>query len=664
MLTKVNPRDKPAKKNNKAQTEALDTCYDWFTDDRSARSVVEAEWDEDDKMYTGKHWNLLGPNGKPLRSVDRQAVSPNAVENIAFALVAGQVCEFSQNVDMVDFPVEGSDEQVAVVMTDLKQFIADKNHIAEERVKFLWNLFGHGTGIFEHVWDPTWKGGKGPNKWIGEVRWRSVHPRNIFPDARCGDDIHCGSRIHRAKYVTLEYIRDKYPKYGKLASEDVTDARLVGADNNDTLASQKDRTLLVETWYIGEPLLTEGKEENQGKGLHVIWWCGDSQQTYLGHANYVYYAPGEDARFPFTFRQRSPRETPSVWGYSEYYFIKNIQIIHNKTIETMVEGHIHQSLGQGFFNPAALNEKQQKELREKGTLPGMWFAADDITQIKRVYGNGVPASLQGEAVRLPKAMEYVTGRFDISQGKAPGSITAFRALDLLAKQAKTRLITADVSMTTAYQEVGDYINRLIWENYTERRAYRVIGTDDQNKLYLRTRNVFSLDEAKRVYNKETGEVKPLTEFAPGGQPPEGMVEGVDYEVYTPDLDVRCRTSQQMPSDRMFFMEVAKELYAVKAIDIETFYYVIDHGRFQPWAEVANRVIEQQRQMMAQQQPQAQAPQPQAPQMTPDTIQKFRSVVAGMSGGQAQDLMMRLQALGPEDQQQFVEQVVQQFGGAA
>lgn len=567
--------------------QVLITVKRWFDQDREAKEFYVREMDENDKLYEGRHWDLIGPDGNPLRSKSQQAMRPNAVENVTFSLVAGAVSEFSDPVEIVDFPVEPGDDEVARLMTDLKQYILDKNDHDMQRMAWNWNFFWHGTGIWEVSWDPTWKGGRGPNRWVGEVRLINRHPRTVFPDARCGDNVQNGRRIHVVSYVPIEYVRENFPEWGHMVRESTVDEAIAG--RVDSAAKQIGVVALVTTWYIGEPLLpTKEDAENKGRegiGLHKIFWADLDNPVFLDHENYLYFAESEMPRFPFIFRQRYPRKDPSVWGHGEPYFLKNPQIIHNKTVEILIEGHVHSALGQGFYEPQALDEKQMKALKTQGTLPGMWFAVNDINRVKRIYGQSMPSSLLQEAQRLPRMMEQIMGRFDISQGKTPGSVTAFRALDLIAQRAQVRLKAVDLAIRSAYKEIGEWMNRHIWNYYTGRRAYRIVG-ENEHGLYLKKQGVFSIDDYRKVYDFVTGEVVPYTAF----QPLEGMVEGMDYEVYNPELDVRVRTTQQMPSDRLFYMELAKEMYLMKLLDPQTMFEVMRDGRFPHWDRMKDRVL--------------------------------------------------------------------------
>lgn len=633
-----------------AHSRAVATCADWLERDRSAKDAIEDEWDEIDKLLKGTHWDLLGPDGNPLRTESQQAVRPNSVENVTFALVDGQVAEFAQEMELIDFPTEQGDEETANLMTDLKKAIAYKNRLDLERLHWNRYFFGYGTGIWEHVYDPLWKGGRGPNRWRGEVRWRSLHPRNAFPDARCGTDINRGRRFHKAFYVTVEHIEDRYPDTGANIQADMVDESLITSDTDDASGeSLNDQVLLVETWYIGKPLVLDDGEQDQGPGLHCIWWAGEAQRRYLAHANYLYYEPGEDPKFPFTFRQRYIREG-SVWGYGEPWYLKSPQMSLNKTIELILEGHAHHALGQTIYGAGALSKKQEEYVKQYGSLPGLWAAADEPDKITRLQSQGVPASLQNETLRLTKAMEQLIGRFDVAQGKTPGSVTAFRALDLLAQRARARLKAAEVAITTAQEDCGTYINRLIAVNYNEHRAFRVVGRGDKDEPVY---GVFAPERIRKVHMFKANTSVPRE----GWQPGPDMVEGQDYEIYSPEFDTICKITTPLPSDRMFYLELAKDLFTVQLIDPETFYYVLDNGHFPPWEEVAERIVAHlaQRQAMQAGVPTG-APVQDAPAQIPP---EYQAIIESMDP----DLLQQFAALSPEDQQGLLERLAAEGAGA-
>lgn len=601
--TESEPKNKePTLEQVNQRNKAVLQCYEWFEKDRQAKQPYNSEMDEMYKLYKSEHWNLLDENGRVLRTDAEKQNHPNAVENITFALVEGLVAEFSEPKELVDFPTEPGDDEMALVMTDLKEYIAYKNRIDSEYQKWLRWFFLYGTGIFSRYYDPDWKGGKGPNRWNGEIRWKAEHPRSIFPDARCMESAEDGRRIHKAIYWCIEDVEETWPETGKDISADIVNDEFLIPDELENTATEatEDQVLVVDTWYRGSPLILEGDEQDEGHGMHLIQWAGDgSSLRYLNHANYVYFEPGEDTTWPIDMKKCYERER-SPWGIGEAYYLKNPQIMTNKTAEMIMEGHLYQAIGQTWYEENAVTPKQEKAIKQKGTMAGMWFAVTRADGIKREYGKGVPASLENETGRLQKLMETIIGRFDISQGKTPGNITAFRALDLLSSRAQVRLRSKEMTINAAFEDAGNYINRLITIHYDGRRKYRILGKDDSKPQY----GVYDSSAMQKAYFYDTDETMPLNELEAltAGQevlPEEDqLIEGRDYEIYSPEFDTKCKITQTLPTDRAFYMDMAKELYTGGLIDDETFWYAIEYGKFPPIEKIMEKV--KQKQAMEQQ----------------------------------------------------------------
>jgi len=68
----------------------------------------------------------------------------------------------------------------------------------------------------------------------------------------------------------------------------------------------------------------------------------------------------------------------------------------------------------------------------------------------------------------------------------------------------------------------------------------------------------------------------------------GAEMSVEYEVYSPEFDTKCRISTSQPTDRAFHMEMGKELLMQQLIDEETFYYILQHGKFPPYETIVQK----------------------------------------------------------------------------
>jgi hypothetical protein len=668
-ITTDAPKDKnnpTAKKENwetiNQRSNAIAKCYDWFIKDRQAKMPYTNEMDEMYKLYKSDHWDLLDDGGRILRTDSQKENHPNAVENVTFSLIEGLVAEFSEAKELIDYPQEEGDDEIARTMTDLKEFIAYKNRLDAELIKWLHWFFLYGSGIWSKTWDPNWKGGKGPNRWQGEVRWLAKHPRSIFPDARCLDDAEDGRRIHDANYRTIEEVEETWPDSIGISPDSLSDDVVVSEELEESnVESTEDQVLVVDTWYKGSPMIMEGDEKDEGPGLHLIQWAGEGSLRYLSHANYCYFDPDEDCTFPIDIKKCYERER-SPWGMGEAYQLKNPQIITNKTAELIVEGHVHEALGQTWYEEGAVTDKQQKVIEEKGTLGGMWFQVEDVNGIHREYSKGVPASLENEMNRLNKVMESIIGRYDISQGKTPGNVTAFRALDLLASRAQVRLKSKDMTINSSMEDSGNYINRLIARHYTDKRKYRILGKDDSKPKY----GTYDGESVKKAYFYDTNESMPVSELETLTQGQETLpvgdqiIEGQDYEIYSPEFDTKCRITSKMPTDRVFYMEMAKELFSAQLIDAEDFYYVLEYGKFPPIEEILAKIKKQKEAARVQQPP---AQQPMDPALE-QQIQEFIQVLKE----QRPDILKAIGQL-PQEQQlpeimKLMQEAVQPGQGSA
>jgi hypothetical protein len=155
------------------------------------------------------------------------------------------------------------------------------------------------------------------------------------------------------------------------------------------------------------------------------------------------------------------------------------------------------------------------------------------------------------------------------------------------------LKSKETAINSAREECGNYINRLIAKFYDGKRRYRILGKDD-GKLKF---GEYNGEAMKRAYFFDTGETMPYSELEPTliqqqemGLPPEQqLTEGEDFEVYSPEFDTKCKTANSLPTDRAFYMEMAKELLMNQLIDQETFFYVLDNGKFPPWEKLLEKL---------------------------------------------------------------------------
>ncbi len=573
--------------NTEEEWAALQKTKSWLEDDKQAKKDFIDEMREMHKAYMGDHWSLKGPTGKQIRSAQTQATKPNSVDNIIFSQVEGFVAEFSIEPELVCQPIEDGDDDNASALGELNKFLLIKNKFTDEQRKLLRYMFKYGPGIVQDYWDPSWQGGRGPNRWIGDIRNRVLHPDVLYIDARCKEDINTAERVHKVVRYPLNYFKLNFPEKGQYVREDASSVFETVGDDDEDIKSRRATTWLIETWYKGYPFIGE----NKGYGLHVLTWTDD---VVLKHQSYIYPEP----IYPFIFRNLYDREG-SIWGFGEIKQIISPQIILNKEDETILEGNMHQAFGQTFYQESAINPKQANGILAKGSIPGMWFPVQNADGIKRLYGTGVPASVFSHREAKMQAIETITGRYDTTQGRVPAGITAASAIMELNNRATNRMKAKEKILEAIYIEIGQRNNNYIDWFYTEKRGYRILGKDNK---YIQKE--FSSEQIKKVYIFSDSKTVGYQEFAPGGLTeqslpegktvkvaPNGMVEGDDFEVYSPEFDVSCKIGTELPVGRAYYIELSKELFTSGIIDRRAVIYAIENGKLEPMEDIVKRMEE-------------------------------------------------------------------------
>ncbi|MCL6612074.1 MAG: hypothetical protein K6T66_11105, partial [Peptococcaceae bacterium] len=157
---------------------------------KSGRQQYIDEMIELNRFYIGDHW-------RNLRSQKAKQVRPNSVDNFVFSIIEGMVSDFSNEPDILCRPTEPGDEENAKAMTELCRYILNKNKFKDEQAKALRNFFKYGIFALQVYWDTAWQGGRGGNRWIGDIRVVARNPGEMFPDPRCRD------HIQSAEYVVV-----------------------------------------------------------------------------------------------------------------------------------------------------------------------------------------------------------------------------------------------------------------------------------------------------------------------------------------------------------------------------------------------------------------------------------------------------------------------------
>ena len=524
-----------------------------------------------------------------------------------------------------------------MVRFNLKQnkFLSVWDEIVDEFISY-------GPVIAKVTWNPDWIGGKGENRFVGEVDIEHVLKEDFFPDPSIIDierDKDEGRFYAFRKRVTLQRLAEKYPKFKKYLTPESNEDELVDEGPDPEM------TDLFEVYYLGFPEYMPDErtkelrdradmQEEQGdyykaedlrdmalgdvKGLHVAYYANDMLLEYIPYVH-------DEPTYPFAFKTRY--KDPKVqWGYGEIRNIKIPQIMHNKADEIEIEAFAKEGLGGQIYQKGAVAPHQLESIRKNSGKGGQWHEVNDLNGVREKKGVSVPSSIPQYKQHKQQMIETIAQVPPILQGQAPGANMPFRAIAELGSRADNRTKKASNRLRDFLKEIVKLQINLFAQFYTEERYYRY--TDDAGETQEGTfRNQEIFDSWARDVSTETV-VDPMT-----GQEVPTTVERIEY--FVPDFDISISVMSAKPDDRNYYSQTAFQLYEMGITDAEDILYTLDEGKLPDSQEILSKLKTRDRMKaltdMLQQMP------PEAQQMA---FESMGQVVEGvMAGVQQAEVMM-------------------------
>jgi hypothetical protein len=160
----------------------------------------------------------------------------------------------------------------------------------------------------------------------------------------------------------------------------------------------------------------------------VISWAG-------GKILYDRPSPYRDGEFPYVrFRDGV---MPGFWfGQGEVEPLIPLQMHHDDTNELIRLFHLFSCFGRLVVDTRTGLEEGQITNAPNQVL---WVNPGTAAEVKWLQGMSPPPELYNYLSMLERSMDKVSGRFDVTRGEQPGSITAARALITLQQAANIRI---------------------------------------------------------------------------------------------------------------------------------------------------------------------------------------------------------------------------------
>lgn len=604
--------------NTPEQQKLVDMVLEDFEVFKENRQQMDETWRQEARFYKGDHWSGLRPD-----SVNK--LRPSNVDNVFGALIDSIVGKISGWDPFPDFEAqEETDEEKAQDLNDFMPSELRQINFGDKYYRAIHTAVLHGPLIFKTIYDPTFEGGRGLNRYDGHNDIIPVDLGTFFPDPRVRDYIYLqkmGAVIIKTP-ETLEFFKERFGKQGEkvLSDQDVNDVDIFNhaISSQDSFSytdsylgqeSGRNKTAgLLEYWYRGLPKmitpedkqlfedradsqLQEGKDPMESlaksdgtmEGVHCVYIS--SGGVFLEHKAYVY----DHGQYPFSARVLMPVEG-SIHGKGFGRDLIKPQMMLNKFTELAIETMSKQGNSAIMYEEGAINRVStwQDQRSTPGAMLPTAMGAISSGQIKELQGVTVPSTVFQMIDYYLTMMQKISGQFDSANGQASSNVTSGEQAKSLIAAASTRLNPVTDAITQTMQEVFMQYVELIAQFYTTERIARVTG-----------RKV-SMSRDRLLSGVPTQLTNKLDD---------GTQETMDLvEEYVPVFDIKVNISADKPLSRDYWVQTANSLIqtinpatGMPMIDARALLYTIDHGRMEPISVIEARMNEEaQRQQQMQQ----------------------------------------------------------------
>lgn len=658
-------KDKKSISNTPEEDSFLTEINNHQSDAETGKVDVEKRWNDEYLAFIGKQWDLSFAR----RKADSKAVRPNSVDNFIFPAIMGMHSSLTVTMPEVTMEIDDGDDETDD--TELERKVTDNVANIFEKNKFpaLWKkivLRGimHGPFIAAVLWDNDWIGGNGPNRWVGEVRVIAQKMEEIYFDPAILDleeRLQECSFIHRKIRKKLSWFKDKWEK-GFVVCVD---------DGGDDEGADPQQAWLYEAWHKGKPkfMPPDRKKELQNKaqsylppaavvdeykaelyqqmaegkvnGVHVSY---SSKEVFLEYVPYAY----EDGEYPFVFKTLYLDEK-SPYGFGEILNTMVPQVMHNKADEIEIEAMSVEGLGGYFYQTGALSPKQLAFLQQNNYKGGLFAEVDGLALMKAREGAKTPANIAAYKEHKQRMVETISKNTPIRQGMAPTGNMPYAAIAELGARTDTSAQGISETLEDFMKELVLMIVSRMKEFYTEERAYKIRNSVE--KMTGQTKyGRFSNKDLMKSWVRQPAVVDPATQ---------SIIEPEKAETYMPDFTAKVKIMDERPTDRNYYIAMAIQMVQLNMIDPESFWYVIEEGKFPPKEVVMERLQNLQATQAGMEQPAPGEEQPGQPDQIQQFIDSLPEDVAAKLDQLPQEQLIpeieKMMAMPPEELQAYIQQ---------
>jgi len=590
------------------------------------RQESEENWDDEYLGFIGMQWDTsIAP-----RSRRDKTIRPNAVNNFILPTVMNIVDGLTTSTPESEISGrEDEDDMMAETLKDVIPFVLDRNNFHDEWKEIVLNGISYGPFVAAVLWDPNFIGGSGPNRWVGEIRVIAQDIEEIYFDPAIKNlekRMQECEFIHRKYPKKLAYIKEVWEENGKYVTDEFSET--VQGDTTD-LGAEPNQANILEKWHKGTPrfmpdywkkrFLEKAEEAKEAKRPYKEKEYRDKAKGTLKGVHCSYQANGvfleyipyifDDGLYPFVYRvlykdKRNPH------GFGEIRNILNPQVLYNKLDEIEMEAACVEGLGGGWYRKGSMSKVQHDEYMQNGFKAGYWQEVNDPSGMTERQATQTPQSLLMMKDNKKKTIDTTSQNTQILQGISPGANVPNASIKDLGARADVRAKGKTEILEGFLTETVKLIVNRIAQFYTDEREYRIRGDKNgaiQKLIYKGMKEIVAIEDPRQRLPKMIEMIEMIATMDPKAAAKYGKIKNTDLmrenerdegtEDYIPDMDIVVRITDERPSSRNYFEQLAMALYG-KAMGPNALWTTIIEGKLPSKEEILSELAEMQKQAAA------------------------------------------------------------------
>ena len=590
------------------------------------RQESEEYWDDEYLGFIGRQWDTsIAP-----RSRRDKTIRPNAVNNFILPTVMNIVDGLTTSTPESEISGrEDEDDMIAETLKDVIPFVLDRNNFHDEWKEIVLNGISYGPFVAAVLWDPNFIGGSGPNRWVGEIRVIAQDIEEIYFDPAIKNlekRMQECEFIHRKYPKKLAYIKEVWEENGKYVTDEFSET--VQGDTTD-LGAEPNQANILEKWHKGTPrfmpdywkkrFLEKAEEAKEAKRPYKEKEYRDKAKGTLKGVHCSYQANGvfleyipyifDDGLYPFVYRvlykdKRNPH------GFGEIRNILNPQVLYNKLDEIEMEAACVEGLGGGWYRKGSMSKVQHDEYMQNGFKAGYWQEVNDPSGMTERQATQTPQSLLMMKDNKKKTIDTTSQNTQILQGISPGANVPNASIKDLGARADVRAKGKTEILEGFLTETVKLIVNRIPQFYTDEREYRIRGDKNgaiQKLIYKGMKEIVAIEDPRQRLPKMIEMIEMIATMDPKAAAKYGKIKNTDLmrenerdegtEDYIPDMDIVVRITDERPSSRNYFEQLAMALYG-KAMGPNALWTTIIEGKLPSKEEILSELAEMQKQAAA------------------------------------------------------------------